>query len=137
MRGAVGGGLLLKFSIVFSSRWFWLHQKARWSTSFLKADSSPSVINPEGCIVHKFQEFDRRVARGAAVGVEDEEFRREHVSLWCSSADGPGLRDKLSQPHILLPVCEEVSDPPAGGLGPTCQSMTCSRCIISFPGDFF
>ena len=56
------------------------------------------------------------MAGGAVVGVEGEEKRGEHTTLRGSSADGPGLRDKLAQPHALLPVSQEVSDPPAGGL---------------------
>src|SRR4029434_4434028 len=51
MRGMVGAGLLLKSDTIstvlqaFSSRWFWLHQKARLSTSFLEAASSPVEIS--------------------------------------------------------------------------------------------
>ena len=55
--------------------------------------------------VRKLHEFDRRVARGAAVGVEEEE----------------------QSPQVLL-VLQEVSDPPAGGLRPA-QLGWC------FPGE--
>ena len=34
-----------------------------------------------------------------------------------TSADGPGVRDVFPQPHVLLPVRQEVCDPPAGGVG--------------------
>jgi len=57
------------------------------------------------------------VARGAAVGVEGGggEERREHTALWGSTV-APQLRNKLAQPHMLLPVWQEVSDPAAGVL---------------------
>lgn len=34
-----------------------------------------------------------------------------------TNAHGPSLQDVLPQPHILPPICQEVSDPPADGVG--------------------
>uniref|UniRef100_A0A3B4GZA3 Uncharacterized protein n=1 Tax=Pundamilia nyererei TaxID=303518 RepID=A0A3B4GZA3_9CICH len=42
-----------------------------------------------------------------------EEQRRKNTALRGAGADGPGVRDILSQPHMLLPVRQEVGDPPA------------------------
>jgi len=36
-----------------------------------------------------------------------------------TGADGPGIRDMFPQPHVLLPVGQEVCDPPAGGVSYT------------------
>ena len=52
---------------------------------------------------------DRRVARGAAAGMQGKE--SEHDLGGGSGADGPRLRDKLTRPHVLLPVGQELSDP--------------------------
>ena len=79
-------GLLLKsapISTVFRalcSKLFLFHQAARCSTFFLYADPSPSEMNLMR-VVRKLQEFDRRVARGAAVGVDEESRAQPQVLL--------------------------------------------------------
>ena len=52
----------------------------------------------------------------AAVGVQGEEQRGKDAALRRSGADGPGVRDLCSQLNALLPVRQEVCDPPAGGI---------------------
>ena len=82
--------------------------KYRW-----KANSSPWEIN-ERHLIRKLQEFDQRLARGAAVGAEGEEKWREHiVFLWAPMlvVRGSGLPS-----HTGLPVYQKVTDPPTGGL---------------------
>ena len=53
---------------------------------------------------------------GAAVGVQGEEQRRKDAALGTSGADGLGVRDLCTQLNTLLPVRQEVCDPPAGGI---------------------
>ena len=52
-----------------------------------------------------------------AVGVQGEEQGRKNAALRGSGADGQAVGDVLPQLHMLLPVRQEVSDPPAGGVG--------------------
>ncbi|KAF7651031.1 hypothetical protein LDENG_00117000, partial [Lucifuga dentata] len=70
----------------------------------------------EGGVVRELQELDGLMTGGAAVGVQGEEQRGKDAALWGSGADGPGVRDMLTQPHALPPVRQEVSDPPTGGV---------------------
>ena len=53
---------------------------------------------------------------GAAVRVHGEEQRRKDAARRRSGADGLGVRDLCSQLNALLPVRQEVCDPPAGGI---------------------
>ena len=57
-----------------------------------------------------------KLTGGAAVSVQGEEERRKDAALRRSGADGPGVRDLCSQLNALLPVRQEVCDPPAGGV---------------------
>nr|XP_054592317.1 uncharacterized protein LOC129157154 [Nothobranchius furzeri] len=57
------------------------------------------------------------MARGAAVCVQGEEQRRKYTALWRSCANCLSGGDILPQPHTLPSVRQEVSDPPAGGVG--------------------
>ena len=77
--------------------------------------------NPnEGGVVCKLEEFDGRTTGGVAVGVysRGEEQGRKNAALRRSGADGPGVRDLCTQLNTLLPVRQEVCDPPAGGIHP-------------------
>jgi len=49
-------------------------------------------------------------------GVQGEEQRRKNVALRGTGADGLEVRDMFPQVHMLLPVGQEVCDPPAGGV---------------------
>jgi len=49
--------------------------------------------------------------------VQGEEQRGKNAALRGTGADGPGVREVFPQPHVLLPVRQEVCDPPAGGVG--------------------
>ncbi|KAF7642881.1 hypothetical protein LDENG_00249260, partial [Lucifuga dentata] len=55
----------------------------------------------EGGVMCKLQELDGLMTGGAAVGVQGEEQRRKDAALRGSGADGPGVRDMLTQPHVL------------------------------------
>src|SRR4029434_7863089 len=70
----------------------------------------------EGGVIRKLEEFDGLVTGGAAVGVQGEEKRGKNAGLMGTGADGAGVRDMFSQPHVLPPVRQEVCDPPAGGV---------------------
>ena len=70
----------------------------------------------EGGVVRELEELDGLVTGGAAVGVQGEEKRGKNAALRGTGADGPGVRDMFSQPHVLPPVRQEVCDPPADGV---------------------
>ena len=48
---------------------------------------------------------------------KQKEQGRKNAALGGSSADGLGFRDMFPQLHALLPIRQEVYDPPAGGVG--------------------
>lgn len=66
-------------------------------------------------VICKVLEFDRLVSRDAAVGVKGEEQGIKYRSLKATDADALKVCDMHSQSHMLLPVRQEVSDPPADG----------------------
>ncbi len=66
-------------------------------------------------VVCKLQELDRGVFRCAVIRVEGEEQWGENVALRGSSAGGAGAGCVFSQPHKLLPVCQEAVDPLTDG----------------------
>ena len=53
---------------------------------------------------------------GATVSVQGEKQGRKNAALGGSNVDGLGFRDMFPQLHTLLPVRQEVTDPPAGGV---------------------
>ena len=53
---------------------------------------------------------------GAAVRVQGKEHRGKNAVLGGTGTDCLGVGDMFSQLHMLLPVRQEVSDPPAGGV---------------------
>ncbi len=70
-------------------------------------------------VVCKLQELDRGVFRSAVVGVQGKEQWGENTALRSSSADPTGAGCLFSQPHKLLPGCQEAIDPltDRGGYG--------------------
>ncbi len=74
-------------------------------------------------VVCKLQELDGGVFRCAVIRVQGEEQWGENTALWSSSADRAGAGWEFSQPHYLLPVCQEAGDPltDGGGDGELCQ----------------
>jgi len=70
----------------------------------------------EGGFIRKLQELDRLMTGGAGIRVQREEWWGKDTALSGTGADGPGVRDVFPQPHVLLPVGQEVCDPPAGGV---------------------
>ncbi|KAK5600965.1 hypothetical protein CRENBAI_006237 [Crenichthys baileyi] len=62
-------------------------------------------------VIFKLHEFYRRVRRG----VEGEEEWGENTPLGGASADGSCAGEDAPQPHLLLPVLQEASDPLSGG----------------------
>ncbi len=65
----------------------------------------------------KLQELHRRVFGCAVILVHGEEQCGEDTALRSSSADRPGAGCVFSQPHYLLPVCQEAIDPLIDGGG--------------------
>ncbi len=75
-------------------------------------------------VVCKLQELDRGVFRCAVICVEGEEQWGENAALRGSSAGGAGAGCVFSQPHKLLPVCQEAVDPLTdGGRDESCVSL--------------
>ncbi len=109
---------------VFSSRLLRLHQTASSLTS-LSVSRLVTVLNEaDQCgVVCKQQELDWGVSRCAVIGVQGEEQWGENTALRSSSADRTGAGWAFSQPHYLLPVCQEAGDPltDGGGDGELCQ----------------
>ncbi len=68
-------------------------------------------------IICKLQELDRWIFRCAVIYVEGEEQWGENTALRSSSADRTGAGCVFSQPHYLLPVCQEADDPLTDGGG--------------------
>ncbi len=68
-------------------------------------------------VICKLQELDRGVFRGEVIYVEREYQWGENAALRSSSADGAGVGCEFSQPHKLLPVCQEAGDPLTDGGG--------------------
>lgn len=66
-------------------------------------------------VICKVLEFDRLVSRDAAVGEKGEEQGIKYRALKATDADALKVCDMHSQSHMLLPVRQEVSDPPADG----------------------
>lgn len=66
-------------------------------------------------IICKVLEFDRLVSRDAAVGVKGEEQGMKYRALKGTDADALKVWDMHCQSHMLLPVRQEVNDPPADG----------------------
>ncbi len=62
-------------------------------------------------VVYKLQELDRGVFWCAVIRVQGEEQWGENTALRSSSADRTGAGCVFSQPHYLLPVCQEAVDP--------------------------
>ena len=85
----------------------------------------------ESGLISELQELDGLMTGGAAVGVLGEEKWRKDAALRGTGADGLGVRDVLPQHHVLLPVRQEVSDPPAGGVRHvqtySWESLSCNR----------
>ena len=67
-------------------------------------------------VFRKLQELDGLVTEGASVSAHGEEQGRKNPALGGSDADGLVFRDMFPQLHVLLPVRQAVSDPPAGGV---------------------
>ncbi len=78
-----------------------------------------TVLNEAGKsgVVCKLQELDRGVFRCAVVRVEGEKQWGENAALRGSSAGAAGAGWEFSQPHKLLPVCQEAGDPLTDGGG--------------------
>lgn len=55
------------------------------------------------------------MSRDAAVGVKGEDQGIKYRTLKATDADALKVCDMHSQSHMLLPVRQEVSDPPADG----------------------
>ncbi len=74
-------------------------------------------------VVCKLQELDGGVFRCAVIRVQREEQWGENTALKSFSADRAGAGWEFSQPHYLLPVCQEAGDPltDGGGDGELCQ----------------
>ena len=70
----------------------------------------------EGGVVREIQELDGLVTGGAAVGEQGEEQRGKNAALWGTGADGSRVRNVFPQLHMLLPVRQEICNPPAGGV---------------------
>ncbi len=68
-------------------------------------------------VVCKLQELDGGVFRCAVICVQGEEQWGENTALKSFSADRAGAGWEFSQPHYLLPVCQEAGDPLADGGG--------------------
>ncbi len=68
-------------------------------------------------VVCKLQELDGGVFRCAVIRVQGEEQWGENTALRSSSADLTGAGWEFSQPHYLLPVCQEANDPLTDGGG--------------------
>ncbi len=68
-------------------------------------------------VVCKLQELDRGVFICVVIRVEREEQWGENTALRSSIADCTGAGCVFSQPHYLLPVCQEAVDPLAEGGG--------------------
>ncbi len=68
-------------------------------------------------VICKLQELDGGVFRCAVIRVQGEEQWGENTALRSSSADRAGAGWEFSQPHYLLPVCQEAGDPLTDGSG--------------------
>ena len=75
--------------------------------------------------------FDRLMTVGAAVGVQGIEQRGKDAALRRSGADGPRVRDVCSQLIALLPVRQEICDPPAGGV----RHVQLGELVLKQSGD--
>ncbi len=62
-------------------------------------------------VICKLQKLDGGVFRCAVIRVQGEEQWGENTALRSSSADRAGAGWEFSQPHYLLPVCQEAGDP--------------------------
>src|SRR4029434_382009 len=121
VRGGSAGGLLLKSTVistvlsVFSSRLLQPHHRTSCSTSRLYADSSSSRMRP----ITDVLSADFRSLTDGSPEVQSLVYREEqwgeHTSLGGTSADCPGAGYNFSQPHLLLPVYQEVCNPLTGG----------------------
>ncbi len=84
-----------------------------------------TVLNePDQCgVICKLQELDGGVFICAVIRVQGEEQWGENTALRSSSADCTGAGWEFSQPHNLLPVCQEAGYPltDGGGDGELCQ----------------
>ncbi len=78
-------------------------------------------------VICKFQELDGGVFR-CAVMVQGEEQWGENTVLRSSSADRTGAGCVFSQPHYLLPVCQEAGDPLTDGGGDGKLSVYSEGC---------
>ncbi len=74
-------------------------------------------------VICKLQELDGGVFRCTVIRVQGEEQWGENTVLRSSSADHTGVGCVFSQPHYLLPVCQEAGDAltDGGGDGKLCQ----------------
>ncbi len=78
----------------------------------------PVLDEADQCgVICKLQELDGGVFRFAVICVEGEEQWGENTALRSSSADRTGAGCVFSQPHYLLPVCQEAVDPMTDGGG--------------------
>ncbi len=68
-------------------------------------------------VISKLQELDEGVFRCAVIRIQKEEQWGENTALRSSSADRSGAGWEFSQPHYLLPVCQEAGDPLTDGGG--------------------
>ncbi len=66
-------------------------------------------------VICKLQELDGGVFRWAVFWCRGEEKWGENTALGSSSADCTGAGCVFSQPHYLMPVCQEAVDPLTDG----------------------